>query len=494
MHHRDRPNRNELGPQESVHDDAPTARTRAVANASIADSPVALRATEVQLKALDTALVQFRASALRRAGHDVHAVAAGGMRGGAMPLPHAEAIQRSFGRHDVSAIKAHAGPAADQATQRLGARAYASGDNVVLGAGGTDLHTVAHEAAHVIQQRGGVSLKSGVGQSGDVYERHADQVADAVVQGKSAEGLLDRFAPSHAQSAASVQRAAVQFDEYDSDEERQQDQERVNNLTREDLDYNIEMVRPHEGRDPNRGRGRLPYQGDGWQHEQILNHLSQMDGQEETDNDNVRCYSYSFMAGPVANGPAAVANLVINTRAYCQVAARSEEGDVAARLQEDVRNLAGMDQRILNQRGTYRDLALLSAAIHHYTQRDRVDHGANPEEGERANPLLTNTGNEGEILDGQRNHGPGHLRTIMGRLRPGYAYILGVNMERTPEGDGVNHAVRIGHDGQSAFLYDPMCRTGAQMLRWPAQEADVLDYGRGHWLVRTRITPEEATR
>ena len=55
-----------------------------------------------------------------------------------------------------------------------------------------DLHTAAHEAAHVIQQRKGVDLKSGLGRKGDRYERHADAVADKVVRGKSAETLLTR--------------------------------------------------------------------------------------------------------------------------------------------------------------------------------------------------------------------------------------------------------------------------------------------------------------
>src|SRR5690606_15975344 len=42
--------------------------------------------------------------------------------------------------------------------------------------------------------RGGVQLKGGVGAVGDTYERHADAVADLVVQGKSAESLLDAYA------------------------------------------------------------------------------------------------------------------------------------------------------------------------------------------------------------------------------------------------------------------------------------------------------------
>ncbi|MBE7451665.1 MAG: DUF4157 domain-containing protein [Kofleriaceae bacterium] len=125
---------------------------------------------------------------------DPHAVAAAGTAGGGQPLPYLDQIQASFGRHDVSGVSAHQGDRAERATRALGAQAYARGDDVVLGAGGTDLHTVAHEAAHVVQQRGGVALKSGLGEAGDRHEQHADAVADLVVQGRSAEGLLDLYA------------------------------------------------------------------------------------------------------------------------------------------------------------------------------------------------------------------------------------------------------------------------------------------------------------
>ncbi|HRE91476.1 MAG TPA: DUF4157 domain-containing protein [Myxococcota bacterium] len=119
----------------------------------------------------------------------VHEAAARGTSGGGGSLPHLDTIQKSFGSHDVSGIKAHTGPEAQKATQSMGAEAYASGNDVAF-KGAPDLHTAAHEAAHVVQQRSGVSLKGGVGQEGDPYEQHADKVADAVVAGKSAEGLL----------------------------------------------------------------------------------------------------------------------------------------------------------------------------------------------------------------------------------------------------------------------------------------------------------------
>src|SRR5262249_34466680 len=57
----------------------------------------------------------------------------------------------------------------------------------------------------VVQQRGGVQLKGGVGESGDSYEQHADAVADDVVAGRSAVPLLDEVSRSSAPNAA-VQR------------------------------------------------------------------------------------------------------------------------------------------------------------------------------------------------------------------------------------------------------------------------------------------------
>jgi hypothetical protein len=123
-------------------------------------------------------------------GAEVTEVARRGTEGPGGPLPHLPTIQALFGRHDVSSVQAHTGGEAAASANAIGADAYATGNHVVLG-GRTDLHTVAHEAAHVVQQRGGVQLKGGVGEVGDAYERHADAVADRVVAGNSAEDLLD---------------------------------------------------------------------------------------------------------------------------------------------------------------------------------------------------------------------------------------------------------------------------------------------------------------
>lgn len=140
----------------------------------------------------------------------VHEAARSGVSGSGGALPHQEAIQKAFGKHDVSNIGSHVGGRAAAAADTMGAQAYATGDQVAFRQA-PDLHTAAHEAAHVVQQRAGVSLEGGVGQVGDRYEQHADQVADAVVAGRSAEAILDREAGDGG-AQAGVQRKAVQFD------------------------------------------------------------------------------------------------------------------------------------------------------------------------------------------------------------------------------------------------------------------------------------------
>jgi hypothetical protein len=144
----------------------------------------------------------------------VHRAAADGLREGGDPLPYLDTIQESFGpTHDIGNVRAHIGGAAEEASERMGAKAYATGQDIAFGRR-PDLHTVAHEAAHVIQQRAGVSLDGGVGRAGDQYERHADAVADLVVQGQSAEKELARLAPVAAPAVQGhgVQTTAVQMD------------------------------------------------------------------------------------------------------------------------------------------------------------------------------------------------------------------------------------------------------------------------------------------
>jgi hypothetical protein len=141
---------------------------------------------------LDATPVQRRTNGAEANGA-IHSAAALGISGPAGALPFRDQIQRSFGRHDVGHVKAHVDGNATEGAGAMGAEAFAAGDHVAF-AGAPDLHTAAHEAAHVVQQRGGVQLAGGVGKTGDRYEQHADAVADLVVQGASSEALLDEHA------------------------------------------------------------------------------------------------------------------------------------------------------------------------------------------------------------------------------------------------------------------------------------------------------------
>ena len=136
-------------------------------------------------------------------GGDVQGEAERGVSGQGQALPHLDQIQQSFGRYDVSGVRAHTDDQAQASARAIGADAYATGDQVAFG-GKADLHTAAHEAAHVVQQRAGVHLAGGVGRAGDPYEQHADKVADAVVAGEPAEYLLSQMAgPGAAKAGAS---------------------------------------------------------------------------------------------------------------------------------------------------------------------------------------------------------------------------------------------------------------------------------------------------
>jgi hypothetical protein len=122
-------------------------------------------------------------------------------------LPFADRIQASFGSFDVGGIAAHTGREAAETAAQMGAEAYAVDNHVVLG-DDPSLHTVAHEVAHVAQQRAGVARKSDA--PGDEWERHADAVADRVVAGESAEDLLAPLIAHRGTGGGDVQRKITQ--------------------------------------------------------------------------------------------------------------------------------------------------------------------------------------------------------------------------------------------------------------------------------------------
>ncbi|MFJ5683453.1 DUF4157 domain-containing protein [Streptomyces sp. NPDC093099] len=90
---------------------------------------------------------------------------------------------------DFSDVRIHTDTAAHRSAAELGARAYTSGSHVVVGPGGGDRHTLAHELTHVIQQRSGpvssTPTSDGVSVSDprDSFERAAEANARRVMAG-----------------------------------------------------------------------------------------------------------------------------------------------------------------------------------------------------------------------------------------------------------------------------------------------------------------------
>ncbi|MFE0465282.1 DUF4157 domain-containing protein [Kitasatospora sp. NPDC058965] len=126
---------------------------------------------------------------------------------------------------DFSDVRVHSDAAAKASAAEVGARAYTSGNHVVIGEGGSDRHTLAHELTHVIQQRQGpvAGTDNGAGlrvsDPSDRYEREAEANAVRVMRRPASAGPAPRSAEHHHESSAPVQRTAVQrvFEQDDRD-------------------------------------------------------------------------------------------------------------------------------------------------------------------------------------------------------------------------------------------------------------------------------------
>jgi len=202
----DEPAPEEQGPSSAA---AATAPATASLDRSAERDPATLDARPEWDESRATLPIQLRAAGPRAAtDEETHAIAAEGVAGASSRLPHAETIIQRLGeehRPAIEGIRTQVGGPAATAAAAIGAQAYATGDTIAFAAQ-PDLHTAAHEATHVLQQRAGVSLKGGIGQAGDPYEQHADAVADAVVGGRPASGLLAATSTGGTPGSSAIQR------------------------------------------------------------------------------------------------------------------------------------------------------------------------------------------------------------------------------------------------------------------------------------------------
>jgi hypothetical protein len=108
-------------------------------------------------------------------------------RGAGTALDNGVADRLSSSLGDLSEVRVHTDDTADQLNRSVAARAFATGTDVYFAKGeyapgsADGDRLIAHELAHVVQQRGapaGGSLT--VSEPGDTLEREADDVADSL--------------------------------------------------------------------------------------------------------------------------------------------------------------------------------------------------------------------------------------------------------------------------------------------------------------------------
>jgi Domain of unknown function (DUF4157) len=93
---------------------------------------------------------------------------------------------------DLSQVRLHDDPAARAASQQLQATAFTQGEDIYLGAQAPAVtspagqHLLAHEVAHVLQQRQRVARPGTLNTPGDAHEQAAEQAASAVRHGQPA--------------------------------------------------------------------------------------------------------------------------------------------------------------------------------------------------------------------------------------------------------------------------------------------------------------------
>ncbi|MFC4507224.1 MULTISPECIES: DUF4157 domain-containing protein [Streptomyces] len=129
----------------------------------------------------EAAAPQAAPAVQRSAVHDV-------LRGTGRPLDTATRTDME-GRlgADFSSVRLHTDSTAKASAAEIGARAYTSGNHIVIGDGGGDRHTLAHELTHVIQQRQGpvAGADNGAGlqvsDPSDRFEREAEANATRVM-------------------------------------------------------------------------------------------------------------------------------------------------------------------------------------------------------------------------------------------------------------------------------------------------------------------------
>ena len=118
-------------------------------------------------------------------------------------------MEQGFGENFAD-VRLHTDGAAATASESLGARAFTRGHDIYFAEGEYNpstqegRHLLAHELAHVVQQKGGgasgaqpLGSNNSVGKRGNCFEQEADRAASSILAGERAEVLERGAAPAY---------------------------------------------------------------------------------------------------------------------------------------------------------------------------------------------------------------------------------------------------------------------------------------------------------
>jgi hypothetical protein len=238
-------------------------------------------------------------------------------------------------------------------------------------------------------------------------------------------------------------------------------------------------------RDPEQKDGGLPYiSGGGWNANEILTHITQVDDDAQTINDGKRCAAVSTLAVHIQGGPASVlrvANAVlVNLASSAIMSFLSSASEQVKQYYQDMSlALVPIIGRLSDNTATYRDLRRVSDAM-----KIAVDADPNSGTGASEYPKLAGLGGGINDYVGQDYSGldeANTLASLLGTLGSSdllpniYAILaVGTNDSRP---DRTNHAVNLGIDSSGkVYLYDPWPRDGKQIMMWASDAALIKPY------------------
>ena len=206
----------------------------------------------------------------------------------------------------------------------------------------------------------------------------------------------------------------------------------------------------------------------GWNSEEILSKLTQVDESGVTFTDEVRCGANSVLAVAVTKGPLTTESFARGV--MLNALHQSEDKKLTAERRQTTREVYDKIwpaiRGVGNGTATYGDLSLIA----HYAKVAMSEKAGSSTTGHEVGAMAALVG--GMRTSGEPIQDKEHFAMFARSLKKGESYIVLAGTNVLAEGvktrslAQVNHYVVVGRDaGGKIFLYDPYPRVGTQLLR-----------------------------